>query len=107
MVLLTFSCKITEEALDCLSEAVSVHIHHSASQDNPYEVTFELTYNGSYNMDNSIEWDFGDGQKASGSQTIVHTYAAAGSYTVEATPTLRHDGETCSPTIERTVSVIE
>ena len=52
-------------------------------------VNFEIAYTGQYTLENSVEWNFGDGSSVTVSgPTTQHTYTDEGNYTVRATATL-------------------
>ncbi len=63
----------------------------------PNAITFSTT-STSYN---SISWDFGDTNTASGSSTAVHAYITAGNYQV----VMIQDYGTCVDTVKKTITV--
>jgi hypothetical protein len=79
-------------------------LHHNADAQSPKLINFHIEYDGEHTLNNSVEWDFGDGQTATlTGLTASHTYAAAGSFHVKAT--VKFTDNDCSPDINRTVDV--
>ncbi len=94
------------DSIDCAAEFISVSLHHVTDMEDPKEVSFDLTYSGSYRVDDQITWDFGDGQSQTRTGlTATHTYASSGNYTVTATVTLRNDDASCTSELTELVRV--
>lgn len=69
---------------------------------NPCSV-FEITYATNSTGFNKIRWLFGDGNNATGSNSVTHTYTNLGNYQV----TLIMDYPACSDTIVKTISITQ
>ncbi|TNF45045.1 MAG: PKD domain-containing protein [Cytophagales bacterium] len=106
MLFLFSGCKKDLESIvDCLGESVSFKFDHSISSSNAKEATLTVMYSGSFSLQNTVEWDFGDGKKlTTSSTTTTHTYANPGNYTAKAFVTIKKGGETCN--LELTESIV-
>ena len=104
---LTYSCKKdTEDVIECLTEEFLFSFHANVSDDDSKTYNFEITYSGDHAVDNTIKWDFGDGNVESlTGKTAQHTYSTSGSYKVQPTVTIRNGDAYCSPTFEKTINV--
>ena len=104
---LFFSCKKdAEEVIDCLFEAGHFDFTHEVDGQDTKTVHFKIEYAGDKNLDNSIKWDFGDGQvQTLNGTTQDHTYDASGSYTVKAEVTLRNGDAYCTTQITEKVNI--
>jgi len=97
----SFQVTVEEPANQAPSAAVDV------SPADP-EVGEDVTFSASDSTDSdgsieSYEWDFGDGQTASGEE-VTHSYDDAGEYTVELTAT---DDDGATDTVTETITVSE
>lgn len=103
-----YSCSSddTENVIDCLFEPVNFSVKHVATPGSTKEIVFTLSYSGEYNLDQEVEWNFGDGttMKISGTQA-THTYAVAGVYKVVIKPTVRNGDAYCTPSLDRNINV--
>lgn len=95
-----------ENALDCLADAIYVDVHHSASAENPRIINLNVSYDGDNTLDNTIEWDYGDGntQTVTGASTS-HTYSQPGTYTVKASVSVNNGS--CTHGVKETVTINE
>ena len=92
-----YSChKDSGESISCLGELTHIHLDHTIDADNAKKVSLDVSYTGKYTLDNSINWDFGDGTKTSGGKSIEHTYSNTGTFTVTAKVTLKNGDAYCS-----------
>lgn len=94
-----------KDVINCFGQNALTKIEHSSSTLNTLQVSFTLDYFGDLTLDNSLKWDFGDGtplQTATGN-TISHTYASTGTYTVVAKVSLNNGG--CAYDTTRTITV--
>lgn len=81
-------------------------VSHTVDTEDPHTINFTFTYNGEKTLDSNIHWDFGDGQNQTVSGTTAsHTYAGPGSNTVKIKPTVRKGGGSCSPELERHITI--
>ena len=104
---LSFSCKKeTEELIECITEELLFGFDATISGQDPKTVTFEISYDGDHTLDNSIKWDFGDGEvKTLNGKTAQHTYSASGSYDVKAEVTIRNGDAYCTYEFKKTVDI--
>lgn len=100
------SCdKEAASVADCLGENLLLSIDHEISADNTKKVDFTVKYYGTdHTLDNSVQWDFGDGatQTATG-KTVSHLYTTNGNYTAKAKVSL--NGGSCSYELKENVTV--
>lgn len=89
---------------DCITEGFLLSIHHSADSQNPRLINFTINYAGEYTLNNSVTWNFGDGQTATVTgMTASHTYTASGTFPVKATVKL--NGTDCSLDVHKSVNI--
>ncbi len=107
IILLSLSCrKAVENVIDCLFEGGYITIEHSANAGNSKIITFTLTYDGEYSLENTVTWNFGDGSpEVTGNKTITKTYENAGTYDVQAHWKVTHKHESCSSTKSKKITV--
>lgn len=95
-----------ERIVDCLTEQINLKLSHSLDSQNQKKSLYTVRYTGSLSLNNTIQWDFGDGQKATLSGTTAeHIFTAAGKYTVKAKVTLNKGNSSCTTTLETTVTI--
>lgn len=95
-----------KDAVDCFADALFVDGHHSASAENPHTINFNVTYSGTNTLDNTIKWDYGDGnvQTVAG-VTTSHTYTQPGTYAVKASVSVNN--ASCTHQVRETVNINE
>lgn len=92
--------------IDCLGENLFMDVAHTVDTEDPNTIHFTFSYDGEKTLDNKINWDYGDGKKETVTgTTATHTYTAAGSYTVKIQPTVRKGSGSCSPELERHITI--
>ena len=91
------SCeKEIEGIINCLGEATGLNFDHSISSADPKVVTLTVMYSGDFTLQNTVQWDFGDGKKLTTSTTsTTHTYSASGTYTAKAITTVKKGDKSC------------
>lgn len=98
-----------EDTIDCILESAFLKIEADIDGNNPKLVHFEFINNdteGSFTLNQNINWDFGDGTTATSTNNLVdHTFNSAGDYTVTASYTLHRGSANCSSTKEKTVTI--
>jgi PKD repeat protein len=100
------SCKKTKEIIDCLGEVTHFTFNYEADSEDAKTIKFTIDYTGSHNLQQAVEWNFGDGTTTTvNGKTAEHTYSAAGTYDVRYKPTVKNGDETCSPEYEQTITV--
>jgi PKD repeat protein len=106
IVLLSCNSDDAENTINCLFAGADFDVNHSIDPDNSLMVNFTVDYDGEFNLDNSVDWDFGDGttQTLSGTQAS-HEYSSPGNYSVKVKPTIRDGGAFCTPELTENVSV--
>lgn len=74
-----------EDIVDCMGQSLFSSVHHTFSTSDAREITFSVTHSDEPKI-KSVDWNFGDGnsQKVN-SESISHTYSAAGTFEVKAT----------------------
>ena len=92
------SCKKDiEDSIDCLSEGFLISVSHTPDAQDSKKITFKITYSGDHSLDNSVKWDFGDGQTETKGTEVTHTYSNTGAFTVKAMDiTVRNGDAWCS-----------
>lgn len=105
IVIVTLSCsKDIEGAIDCATEGILLDVEHAADAQNVKLINFTLHYSGEKTLNNSVSWNFGDGQvQTFTGLTASHTYTAAGTFIAKAT--VKFNGGSCSVDVRETVSV--
>ncbi|MHA3788679.1 PKD domain-containing protein [Flavobacterium hauense] len=92
--------------IDCLGENLFMDVSHTVDTEDPHKISFTYSYNGEKTLDSKINWDYGDGKKETlTGTTATHTYAQPGKYTVKIQPTVRAGGGSCSPELERHITI--
>lgn len=92
--------------IDCLGENLFMDVSHSVDAEDPRTINFTYSYEGEKTLDNKIHWDYGDGKSETVTgTTATHTYTQAGTYTVKTKPTLRKGDGSCSPELERHLTI--
>ncbi|MEQ1799073.1 MAG: LamG-like jellyroll fold domain-containing protein [Lacibacter sp.] len=91
------SCSFVADSCRVLTCTVKNDFSFSRNPCSPNTISFSTT-STTYN---SISWDFGDTNTATGSSTAVHTYATAGNYQV----VMIQDYGTCIDTVKKTITV--
>lgn len=104
-----FSCKkATEDIVDCIIESMFISVNADLDDTKPNLMHFKITYNGGddVKLDNTINWDFGDGNKINADTIVDHTYANAGNYEAVISYTLRNgDGSSCSSSSKKQIVI--
>lgn len=92
--------------VDCYGESIFLNVHHSIASENPKQVTYRVTYEGSHTLNNTVKWNFGDGtqQTVTGTE-VIHTYSQAGNYTAIASVKVSVNGSTCSSDLHEHVTI--
>lgn len=103
-------CKdVIDDAIDCILESAFLKIQADVDGSNPKLVHFEFINNdteGSFVLNQNINWDFGDGSTATSTNNKVdHTFNSTGDFTVVATYTLQRGSASCTGTKEKTVTI--
>lgn len=104
---ITYSCKKDAEAvIDCFGDALLYDLSHTIDTLDTKMAILKVTYYGDHSLDNSIKWDFGDGEvkTLSGAET-QHTYSESGTYTVKAEVTTRNEDAYCTHELHETVDI--
>lgn len=98
--------KAIEDTIDCIFESAFVVVHADLDSINPKLMHFKFVYTPSegYSLEQSIHWDFGDGQSITGDTIIDHLYEA-GTYEAVASYTLRKGSETCSSSSKKHIVI--
>ncbi len=92
--------------VDCLGESIFLDAHHSISGENPMQVNYSVTYEGSHTLNNTVKWDFGDGTQQTVTGTEVsHVYSQPGNYKATASVKVSVNGSTCSSDLHEHVTV--
>jgi len=92
--------------VDCLGESIFLNAHHSISGENPMQVNYSVTYEGSHTLNNTVKWDFGDGTQQTVTGTDVsHAYSQPGNYTATASVKVSVNGATCSSDLHEHVTI--
>lgn len=104
VIIAFLSCgKAEEKIIDCLGESLLIDIKHSVSPQNARLINFTVGYSGGQQLNNSIKWNFGDGEQQTVSgATANHTYGQAGTYTAIATVAISSG---CKFDVKETVNV--
>lgn len=88
MVLLTGCEEDLLAPKDCSTVGLLLNVTHTVGSDER-TVNFTINYSGDHTLENSVEWDFGDGTMQTLNGTSAqHTYSTSGSFTAEARVTL-------------------
>lgn len=90
--------------VDCFGESLFVNVHHSIAAENPKQVNYTITYSGSYSLNTTVVWKFGDGteQTLTGTQA-THIYSQPGNYT--ATAVVKLNGPSCTFNVNEHVTI--
>lgn len=97
----------SERIVDCITEQINLKLSHSLDTQNQKKSFYTVRYTGSLLLNNTIQWDFGDGQKATLSGTTAeHIFTSAGKYTVKAKVTLNKGSSSCTTTLETTITIL-
>ena len=103
---ISFSCgDELEKGIDCVAESTFVQLKHTADATNENKIDYKIEYSGTYTL-TSVKWTFGDGTTETiNGNTVSHTYASAGTYTVKADVTIRKGGNRCTSSPTKSVTV--
>lgn len=99
LILSDISCKkAIDDVLDCIGESLFVVVHADLDSINPKLMHFEFVYNPreGFELETSINWNFGDGHAVVGATTIDHEYENTGNYDAIVSYTLKKGSGTCS-----------
>jgi hypothetical protein len=101
---------IVDAIIDCSTEYFFMTISSDADADDSKLIHFTFDYSNSssdYTLDNTINWDFGDGSPTETSQGLMinHTYVNAGPYTVIGYYTLRKGVGSCQSSKQEDIEV--
>ncbi len=98
-----------EDAIDCTIESAFLIIHADVDATNSKLFHFEFINNdteGSFTLDQEINWDFGDGNTGiSTNNKIDHIYADTGYYKAVANYTLRRGDASCNGPKDKDINV--
>lgn len=89
ILLLLISCSKDDgkDVVDCFGEGLLMNVTHTVENENV--VNFQITYNGSHILKNTVIWDFGGGNvETITGTTATHAYLQSGSYEVKANVSL-------------------
>ncbi len=105
------SCKdAVEDTIDCSIESAFLSFKAEVDTGNIRLIHFTFingdTIGNRFTLDNSINWEFGDGiEETSTGLEISHTFAAQGIYEAKAHYTLRNGDASCTSYKEKTLSI--
>ena len=96
-----------EDVIECAGESLLISIDITPDGMDPNLVEFDVDYFGDFELEN-VDYDFGDGTRSNDATEMeTHRYDSPGTYEVKITVNLKDGGDSCRPTLDRTVMIPE
>ena len=109
LVLFTISSscsKTIDSIVSCIIGSAVLNIDVDVDPKNSKQITFKINNSSKDYVTDSVEWDFGDGnKKTSGSSSVTHSYSKSGNYELTAKIKLKKGKDTCATTKEKEIKV--
>lgn len=109
LVLFTISSscsKTIDSIVSCSIGSAVLNIDFDVDPKNSKQITFKINNSSKDYVTDSVEWDFGDGnKKISGSSSVTHSYSKSGNYELTAKIKLKKGKDTCATTKEKEIKV--